>query len=84
MKTHALMIFLAAGTLAAQQIELMPERRIGIGRARVGSGALPAHLEERIAEQQRIAHQTELAKAKQSAEQQRDGSPGPVPHGLDG
>jgi Ti-type conjugative transfer relaxase TraA len=42
-------------TLAAQQIELMPERRIGIGRARVDSGALPAHLEERIAEQQRIA-----------------------------
>lgn len=42
-------------TLAAQQIELMPERRIGIGRARVGSGTLPAHLEERIAEQQRIA-----------------------------
>ena len=38
-------------TLAAQQIELMPERRIGIGRARVESGALPAHLEERIAEQ---------------------------------
>src|SRR6202166_1693525 len=42
-------------TLAAQQIELMPERRIGIGRARVESGALPAHLEERIAEQLRIA-----------------------------
>ena len=42
-------------TLAAQQIELMPERRVGIGRARVESGALPAHLEERIAEQQRIA-----------------------------
>ena len=42
-------------TLAAQQIELMPERRIGIGRARLGRGALPTHLEERIAEQQRIA-----------------------------
>ncbi len=42
-------------TLAAQQIELMPERRLGIGRARRGSGALPAHLEERIAEQQQIA-----------------------------
>lgn len=42
-------------TLVAQQIELMPERRVGIGRARVGSGALPAHLEERLAEQQRIA-----------------------------
>ena len=42
-------------TLAAQQIELMPERRIGIGRARAGSAALPVHLEERIAEQRRIA-----------------------------
>lgn len=42
-------------TLAAQQIELMPERRIGIGRTRAGSGALPAHLEERVAEQRRIA-----------------------------
>jgi len=42
-------------TLAAQQIELMPERRIGIRRSRVGSGTLPTHLEERIAEQQRIA-----------------------------
>jgi len=42
-------------TLAAQQIELMPERRIGIARARQGFGALPMHLEERIAEQQRIA-----------------------------
>jgi Ti-type conjugative transfer relaxase TraA len=42
-------------TLAAQQIELMPERRLGIGRARVASGVLPTHLEERIAEQQLIA-----------------------------
>jgi Ti-type conjugative transfer relaxase TraA len=42
-------------TLAAQQIELMPERRIGIARARQKFGALPMHLEERIAEQQRIA-----------------------------
>jgi ATP-dependent exoDNAse (exonuclease V) alpha subunit len=42
-------------TLAAQQIELMPERRIGIGRARVGARTLPTHLEERIAEQQLIA-----------------------------
>jgi Ti-type conjugative transfer relaxase TraA len=44
-------------TLAAQQIELMPERRIGSARARAGSGALPLpmYLEERIAEQQRIA-----------------------------
>jgi Ti-type conjugative transfer relaxase TraA len=41
-------------TLAAQQIELMPERRIGVGRAR-GGAALPMHLEERIAEQHRIA-----------------------------
>jgi Ti-type conjugative transfer relaxase TraA len=42
-------------TLAAQQIELMPERRIGIGRARQVNAALPVHLTERIAEQQRIA-----------------------------
>jgi Ti-type conjugative transfer relaxase TraA len=42
-------------TLAAQQIELMPERRIGVGRARLGRGALPTHLEQRIAEQQQIA-----------------------------
>jgi Ti-type conjugative transfer relaxase TraA len=42
-------------TLAAQQIELMPERRIGVARARQGDGALPPHLAGRIAEQQRIA-----------------------------
>jgi len=42
-------------TLAAQQVELIPERRVGIGRARAAARALPAHLEERIAEQQRIA-----------------------------
>ncbi len=41
-------------TLEAQQIELTPGRRIGIGRARQ-AGALPAHLSERIAEQQDIA-----------------------------
>ena len=40
-------------TLEAQQIELTPGRRIGIGRARQ-AGALPAHLSERIAEQQDI------------------------------
>jgi Ti-type conjugative transfer relaxase TraA len=42
-------------TLAAQQIELIPGRRIGIGRPRQGQGALPSHLQDRISEQQRIA-----------------------------
>jgi hypothetical protein len=42
-------------TLEAQQIELAPGRRIGVGRARRGDEALPSHLTERIAEQQRIA-----------------------------
>jgi ATP-dependent exoDNAse (exonuclease V) alpha subunit len=42
-------------TLAAQQIEFMPERRIGVGRARQAGRTLPTHLAERIAEQQRIA-----------------------------
>ncbi len=42
-------------TLEAQQIELTPGRRIGIGRPRRRELALPDHLAERIAEQQRIA-----------------------------
>jgi len=42
-------------TLAAQQIELIPGRRVGIGRPRQGPAALPAHLKDRISEQQRIA-----------------------------
>ncbi len=41
-------------TLEAQQIELAPGRRIGIGRARQ-THALPAHLSDRIAEQRDIA-----------------------------
>jgi ATP-dependent exoDNAse (exonuclease V) alpha subunit len=44
-------------TLEAQQIELTPGRRIGVGRARRGDEALPDHLAERIAEQRRIAKQ---------------------------
>ncbi|HWJ34978.1 MAG TPA: MobQ family relaxase [Steroidobacteraceae bacterium] len=42
-------------TLEAQQIELMPGRRIGAGRARQGDEAWPSHVTERIAEQQQIA-----------------------------
>jgi ATP-dependent exoDNAse (exonuclease V) alpha subunit len=44
-------------TLEAQQIELTPGRRIGVGRARQGAQTLPSHLTDRIAEQQRIAHE---------------------------
>jgi hypothetical protein len=44
-------------TLDAQQIELLPGRRIGVGRARRAKAGLPAHLTDRIAEQQRIASQ---------------------------
>ena len=47
-------------TLEAQQIELTPGRRIGIGRARQ-AGALPAHLSERIAEQQDITQRNGVA-----------------------
>ena len=44
-------------TLAAQQIELTPGRRIGIaGRPRQGIETLPSHLQERISEQKRIAN----------------------------
>ena len=42
-------------TLDAQQIELTPARRAGIGRAPADAVDLPAHLAERIAEQGRIA-----------------------------
>ncbi len=42
-------------TLEAQQIELTPGRRIGVGRARRSGMPLPSHVTERIAEQQRIA-----------------------------
>jgi Ti-type conjugative transfer relaxase TraA len=42
-------------TLEAQQIELLPGRRIGFARARRGPGSLPNHLTDRLIEQQRIA-----------------------------
>ena len=44
-------------TLEAQQIELTPGRRIGVGRARQRDQTLPSHLTDRIAEQQRITHE---------------------------
>jgi len=43
-------------TLAAQHIELTPGRRVGVSRPRQGFETLPGHLQERIAEQKRIAH----------------------------
>jgi Ti-type conjugative transfer relaxase TraA len=42
-------------TLEAQQIELMPGRNMGVGRGRQGEPALPDHIQERVAEQHRIA-----------------------------
>ena len=42
-------------TLEAQQIELIPARRMGVGRAAVAGSDLPEHLVERIAEQRAIA-----------------------------
>jgi Ti-type conjugative transfer relaxase TraA len=42
-------------TLDAQQIELTPARRIGLGRGPSAARPLPAHMEQRVAEQQRIA-----------------------------
>src|ERR1700678_677506 len=44
-------------TLEAQQIELTPARKVGVGRGRQGEQALPSHLQERVAERQRIAKQ---------------------------
>jgi hypothetical protein len=44
-------------TLEAQQIELTPSRRIGLGRAPPMPQMLPRHWQERIAERQRIAEQ---------------------------
>ena len=43
-------------TLEAQQIELTPGRKLGVGRSRQGGQALPDHLQERFAEQHRIAN----------------------------
>ena len=42
-------------TLAAQNIELEPGRKIGVGQERQTEGALPRHIAERIAESERIA-----------------------------
>ncbi|MGB6355852.1 MAG: MobQ family relaxase [Steroidobacteraceae bacterium] len=42
-------------TLEAQQIELTPGRQIGVGRGRHEEQALPRHVQERLAEQRRIA-----------------------------
>jgi len=44
-------------TLEAQQIELAPERKTGVGQGRLGEPTLPGHLQERVAEQQRIAQE---------------------------
>jgi hypothetical protein len=44
-------------TLEAQQIELAPARRIGLGRPLPMQQTLPRHWQERIAERQRIAEQ---------------------------
>ena len=43
-------------TLEAQQIELVPGRKIGVGRERQGETTLPRHVSERVAESERIAH----------------------------
>jgi Ti-type conjugative transfer relaxase TraA len=42
-------------TLEAQQSELTPGRKTGVGRGRQGEETLPSHLKERLAERQRIA-----------------------------
>jgi ATP-dependent exoDNAse (exonuclease V) alpha subunit len=42
-------------TLEAQRIELAPGRNMGVGRGRQGGQALPGHMQERVAEQRRIA-----------------------------
>jgi Ti-type conjugative transfer relaxase TraA len=42
-------------TLEAQQIELAPGRNMGVGRGRQGEQTLPGHMQERVAEQHRIA-----------------------------
>ena len=44
-------------TLEAQGIELEPGQKIGVGRDRQESERLPRHVAERIAEQERIAHE---------------------------
>jgi Ti-type conjugative transfer relaxase TraA len=42
-------------SLEAQQSELTPGRKTGLGRGRQGEDTLPSHLKERLAERQRIA-----------------------------
>lgn len=44
-------------TLEAQQIELAPGLRIGVGRGRRGDATLPRHLADRFVHQQRIARE---------------------------
>jgi Ti-type conjugative transfer relaxase TraA len=44
-------------TLEAQNIELEPGRKIGIGRERQEEKQLPRHIAERIADSERIAHE---------------------------
>jgi Ti-type conjugative transfer relaxase TraA len=44
-------------TLEAQQSELMPGRKMGVGHGRQAEETLPSHLQERVAERQRIAKQ---------------------------
>jgi Ti-type conjugative transfer relaxase TraA len=44
-------------TLEAQGIELEPGQKIGVGRERQADEALPRHVAERIAEQERIARE---------------------------
>jgi Ti-type conjugative transfer relaxase TraA len=44
-------------TLEAQQIELTPQRKIGIGQERHGEATLPRYVAERIAESERIARE---------------------------
>ncbi len=44
-------------TLEAQQSELSPGRNTGVGRGRQGEQTLPNHIQERVAERQKIAQQ---------------------------
>jgi Ti-type conjugative transfer relaxase TraA len=44
-------------TLEAQQSELTPGRKIGVGRGRQDEPALPDHLKERVAERQQISRE---------------------------
>lgn len=44
-------------TLEAQQSELTPARKTGVGRGRHEDQALPSHLQERLAERQKIARE---------------------------